>query len=128
MYAVKVQHLDPNRGLLPNNGVRQTQSGDGQFREILEESLDKSNAPAIKFSSHAINRLQARNITVTNEDVKHLSNAVQKASDKGSRDSLVIMNDLAFIVSVKNKTVVTALTRDQMNDNVITNIDSTVIV
>ena len=127
MNMLNIQRLGQLKELKPKSSAQASQIENSQFQSILENSLEKSQVPDLKFSSHAISRLHASNISVQNEDVARLSNAVQKAEEKGSRDSLIIMNNLAFIVSVKNKTVVTALTQDQMRENVITNIDSTVI-
>jgi flagellar operon protein len=97
----------------------------GTFQQLLEKRLEQNE---IKFSSHALERLRMRNILLSNDDITRLNEAVSRAEDKGSRDSLVLMNNIAFVVSVKNKTIVTALTNDQMQDKVITNIDSTVLV
>ena len=112
MNTVNVQHIGPNTGPLPNNGAHQAQPGNGQFRDILENSLDKSNAPAIKFSSHAINRLQERNIAVTNEDVTRLYDsggqglagdiaAVDKNGNlvaDGEYESLLMLSPFNFLI------------------------------
>jgi flagellar operon protein len=127
MNAVQLQQLNklqkPVHGNVPN--VNQGQSSTN-FQEILQKSLD--NQPGVKFSAHAVDRLHERNIALSNDDISRLNNAVSLAEGKGSRESLVLMNDLAFVVSVKNKTVVTAMANSQLKDNVITNIDSTVIL
>jgi flagellar operon protein len=91
------------------------------FDNIFQEELQK-----IKFSSHAQKRLETRNIQLNSEEMSRIQNAVEKAESKGSKDSLVMMNDTAFIVNVPNRTVVTALQVGQDNDNVFTNIDSVV--
>ena len=82
----------------------------------------------LKFSQHAIERMASRGISFKPEELLRLNDAVEKAAQKGSRESLVLMGDNALIVSVKNKTVVTALDREGMKENVFTNIDSTVIL
>ncbi len=91
------------------------------FDTIFQEELQK-----VKFSSHAQKRLETRNIQLNAEELTKIQNAVEKAEAKGSRDSLVMMNDTAFIVNVPNRTVVTALQVGQDNENVFTNIDSVV--
>lgn len=98
-------------------------AGEG-FGQILDQKL---NNP-IKFSSHAQQRLKSRNINLDAEQMNNLVTAVNKARDKGSKDSLILMNNLALVVSVKNNTVITAVDQDSLKDNVFTNIDSTVIV
>jgi flagellar operon protein len=93
------------------------------FDEVLRGELD-----SLKFSHHAQTRLESRNIQLSNEDIKQISDAVDQAGQKGSRDSLIIMKDVAFIVNVKNRTVVTAVDGDKLNQNVFTNIDSAVLI
>jgi flagellar operon protein len=92
------------------------------FNQILEKELT-----GLKFSQHALQRLQTRNIQLDKAALDKLSSAVDKAAQKGSRDSLILMNDLALVVSVKNRTVITAMDGAGMKDNVFTNIDSAVI-
>jgi flagellar operon protein len=81
----------------------------------------------LKFSSHAQARLTSRDIRLSDDDVKRIESAVTKASDKGAKDSLVMLRDMAFIVSVRNRTVITALNGEQARTNVFTNIDSAVV-
>jgi flagellar operon protein len=59
--------------------------------------------------------------------MNRLEDAVQRAADKGSRDALVLMDDLAMVVSVKNRTVITVVDKESLKQNVFTNIDSAVI-
>ena len=99
------------------------QPGGTSFEEVLRGELDR-----LKFSQHAQTRLESRNIQLSSDDVKQLADAVDKASQKGSQDSLVLMNNVAYIVSVKNRTVVTAVEGDKLDQNVFTNIDSAVLV
>lgn len=82
----------------------------------------------MKFSKHAQQRLQSRNIKLTEQDVNRIQNAVGQAREKGARDSLIIMDRLALVVSVKNNTVITAVDDESIRDNVFTNIDSAVII
>ena len=94
------------------------------FGQILQQELT-----GIKFSQHALNRLQTRNIELSSSDMAKLSTAVNKAAQKGAKESLILMNnELAFVVSVANKTVITAMDGSNLKDNVFTNIDSAVIV
>lgn len=94
------------------------------FTEVLEKELTQ-----VKFSQHALQRLQTRNIKLDNSELDKLNQAVEKAAQKGAKESLILMNnDLAFVVSVKNKTVITAMDGSSIKDNVFTNIDSAVII
>lgn len=94
------------------------------FSQVLEQKLHGE----LKFSNHAQQRLKSRNIDLSADDLNKIKSAVGKAREKGSRDSLILMSDLALVVSVKNNTVITAVDGDSLKDNVFTNIDSAVIV
>ncbi|MCI3919020.1 flagellar biosynthesis protein [Paenibacillus sp. TRM 82003] len=97
-----------------------TPTGDS-FRNILDKQF-------VKFSHHAEQRLAQRGIRLEPEQLQRIGGAIDKAAAKGSKDSLVLFQDLAFIVNVKNRTVVTAMDGAAMNDHVFTQIDSTVLV
>jgi flagellar operon protein len=109
----------------------QRQTGVGESGATLHGKsfgdLLKSKTEELKFSAHASSRLKSRGIEVTQEVQEKLEKAVAGAESKGSRDSLIIVKDLAFIVNVPNKTVITAMDGESIKDNVFTNIDSTVI-
>ena len=49
------------------------------------------------------------------------------ARAKGARSSLILTEAGAFVVSVSNRTVITAMDPAQMRERVVTNIDSAVI-
>ena len=96
------------------------------FSDILNREIEGGSS--LKFSRHAQTRLESRNISLDSGDLDRLSSAVDKAASKGVQDSLVLMNQMAFIVSVPDKTVVTAMPVDEAGENVFTNIDGAVIV
>jgi flagellar operon protein len=96
------------------------------FNDVLQTTVNQGTA--LKFSAHAVDRLGMRNINLSAEDVSRMTDAVNKAASKGAKQSLLVMNNLAFIVSVTNRTVITALDESNMKENVFTNIDSAVIV
>ncbi len=85
-------------------------------------------AEALKFSNHAIERMMSRGISFKPEQLDKLNEAVNRATAKGSKDSLILMDDTALIVSVKNKTVVTVMDKQALKENVFTNIDSTIVM
>jgi flagellar operon protein len=95
------------------------------FAQVLDQKIPNQS---VKFSQHAQDRLRARNITFSASDIASLEGAVNSVAQKGGKESLVMMGDSALVVSVKNRTVVTALDRTQMRGNVFTNIDSAVII
>lgn len=122
-------------------GITPAQIGETEsFKEVLSNSLIETQnaaplksplenkANAIKFSNHAIERMQTRGISYTPERLQKLDEAVKKAAAKGSKDTLVLMDDSALIVSVKNNTVVTVMDKSNLKENVFTNIDSTVVL
>jgi flagellar operon protein len=92
------------------------------FEKVFQQELKD-----LKFSRHAQERLDARNIRLNEADLSTLQQAVSKAEEKGGRDSLVLLRDLAFIVNVRNRTVVTAMDGERLKENVFTNIDSAVV-
>jgi len=81
----------------------------------------------LQFSKHALARVQRRGIELDQGTLNRLSEGVERAAGKGSRDSLVLVDGTAFVVSVDNRTVITAVGSQHMKDNVFTNIDSAVI-
>ncbi len=91
------------------------------FAEVLESNL-------LKLSNHAAKRLEQRGIELKSEQMKQIGSALDKAAAKGAKESLILMQDMAFIVNVKNRTVVTAMDSESMKDNVFTQIDSAVII
>ncbi len=101
------------------------QTSDSPFARVLDQKLP---AQGVKFSQHAQDRLKARNITFSAAELANLEGAVNSVAQKGGKESLVMMGDSALVVSVKNRTVVTAMDRTQMKGNVFTNIDSAVII
>lgn len=98
------------------------------FEEILKQKQDVTGSSELKFSKHAAMRLEDRNINLSEEQNERLESGVRKASEKGIRESLVIVDSLAFIVNVPNKTVVTAMDQNESDDNVYTNIDGAVVM
>ena len=98
------------------------------FEEILKQKQDVTGSSELKFSKHAAMRLEDRNINLSEEQSERLETGVRRASEKGIRESLVIVDSLAFIVNVPNKTVVTAMEQNESDDNIYTNIDGAVFM
>ena len=96
------------------------------FGEVFRTAMDQQRQVAL--SSHARERLQMRRIEMGQETQRQLTDAVDRAAAKGARSSLVLIDDLAFVVSVPNRTVITAMDRTQCRDNVFTHIDSAVVL
>ena len=94
------------------------------FKDVLTKEIGGE----LKFSAHAKARLEARNIKLTESQLGRLQTGVDKAAGKGARESLVLVDDVALVVSIKNKTVITAVDDKNLKENVFTNIDSAVIM
>lgn len=95
------------------------------FQEVLSSSRKKQQTQGLKFSKHANERLATRNINLSEDQMERLESGTTKAREKGIQESLVMVDNLAFIVNVKNNTVITAV--GDSNDSVFTNIDGAVI-
>ena len=96
------------------------------FEEVLGRIQNKDEE--IKFSKHAISRMNTRDMALSSEELDRLKIGFNKADEKGVKDALILMGDKAFIASIKNKTVITTVNKEQLKDNVFTNIDGAVIV
>jgi len=97
-----------------------TEQNTTSFLETLE------SVQRVKFSNHAQSRMQSREISMNDENVNRLSDAIDKAEKRGGKSSLVVVDDLAFIVNVQNRMVITALDKTQRGEGVFTQIDSVV--
>ena len=95
------------------------------FSRILENQRRDTN---VRLSTHAQERLRQQNITISPQDISMISDATRKAEMKGSKESLILLRDLALVVNIKNKTVITAVDKARQKDRIFTNIDSTVIL
>ena len=105
-------------------------SSDISFEDVLRQKQNQAimDATKLKFSKHAAARLNEREIILTDSQSIRLENGVKQASEKGINESLVLVDSLAFIVNVPNRTVVTAMDQTETNSNVFTNIDGAVII
>lgn len=97
------------------------------FTKLVKAEIEELKGE-VKLSSHVQKRLEERQITLDPELAGKISDAFQKAEAKGVKESLLVINDLALIASIKNKTIVTAVDGTSMKDRVFTNIDSAIIV
>ena len=100
------------------------------FQSYLEQAEGKRlfRDGNVKFSKHAANRLSTRNIELSDTQMQRLEEGTRRAGEKGIKDSLVLVDSLAFIVNVPSSTVVTAMDQSETKENIFTNIDGAVIV
>ncbi len=116
-----IQELVQARGAeFPSQSTKQVGRSGQPFDAILQDRL--------KVSAHAQARLKSREIELNQQEWKRVLQGVDQASQKGAKESLVLIDDVALIVSVKNRTVITAVGKENLKENVFTNIDSAVIV
>lgn len=95
------------------------------FREVFESKLKTSQ---INLSKHAQERILLRGIEIGEKEVDGINRAIELAGSKGVRDSLVIVNDKAFVINVPTRTIVTAIEKEDLKNRIFTNIDGVVIL
>ncbi|MEN6325076.1 MAG: TIGR02530 family flagellar biosynthesis protein [Syntrophomonas sp.] len=118
----------PQQSVVQPGTIRKDKAVKTQPSTSFGQVLDQKLQGELKFSQHAQERLKSRNIELSDGELAKLQDAVSKARQKGARDSLILMQDLALVVSVKNNTVVTAVDGQSLKENIFTNIDSAVII
>ena len=125
---LSIEQLQDKYLTLAGKSTAKTLTAEGKsFQEILEGSRAGAEGE-VKFSKHAAGRLADRNIELTGNQIERLREGAQKAQEKGIRESLVIVDQLAFIVNIPNNTVVTAMNHGDTAENIFTNIDGAVII
>ncbi len=101
-------------------------SSANSFSSILQHKLQQKDE--VKFSKHASMRLETRDIQLDDSQIKRLENGISKAEQKGIKESLVLLDNVALVVNIENKTVVTALDAKEAKEHVFTNIDGAVVL
>ena len=115
-----------NQFLSQQKGRQKVSTTDGlSFEQVLQNT---QNSNEVRFSKHAASRLNDRNIELTSEQLERLKDGTKKAGEKGIQESLVLVDELAFIVNTKSNTVITAMDQSETKENVFTNIDGAVII
>ena len=119
----------PSRPILP---VGDRPSGrpeaNGNQAPAFADILKSQKSNQVSFSQHALQRLRDRRIDLSEQELAKLDDTVDRMADKGARESLIYMNDVALIVSVANRTVITAMDGPSAKENIFTNIDSAAII
>lgn len=96
-----------------------------KFSEVLENA---KNEMEVKLSAHAQERLKQQNINISAKDFERINDAANLAEKKGARESLMLLDNVALVVNIKNRTIITAIDKARQKDKVFTNIDSTIIL
>lgn len=124
MMASQIAVSKPKAAVKQSERNKALGTSETSFGEILKNKQAEETSE-LKFSKHANQRLASRNIDLSSAQLKRLENGTNKAREKGIKESLVMVDDLAFIVNVPNRTVVTAV--NDAEEGVFTNIDGAVI-
>ncbi len=131
--------LIPNVTTIPSKSKSNVDNGNklgtgetSEFKTLLDSTLEggiaEQQPKGIHLSTHAIKRLQERNLTLDKEEYAKLQTAMDRLKLKGGQDSLVITSKAAYIVDVPKNTIVTAIDKDSIGENVFTKIDSTILM
>lgn len=120
-----IRQINPALAPQPRSVARPSGPGGAPaFGKVFEDAIRRESD--VKISSHAAQRLSERSITLGQAEMQRIGRAAEKVAAKGGRDALILMDRVGLILDVENRTVVTAMERLQMQDNVFTNIDSAV--
>ncbi len=132
MDDIRLQYYSPivtgkPSSVLDSPRIKKTDTDTAQdFRSILQEKINQSSE--VTFSKHAVKRAVEHNIELSEENLARLNEGVKLAGEKNLDDTLILVDKTAFLVSVKNNTVITAMDNKEVKGNVFTNINGTVII
>lgn len=122
--------INPNYGVASTENNKQnlnvSNKGNSDFAKIFNKVLE--NNEKLTFSKHALQRINQRNIEISQKLISSINTAVERAKSKGIKDALILSNKTAFIVNIPSSTVVTAMSGSEMSDNIFTNIDGAVLI
>ena len=126
MDVQRIPSQEPSLGNSKQSGVsRDRVDSPVSFQEVLR--TQSGYTPSLRFSAHAQQRMQSGGVKLDGESMARLEKAVSAADKRGAKDALVLMDDLALLVSISNRTVITAVDQTRQKNGVFTNIDSVVM-
>lgn len=123
----KVNRVDLQRVDMQSIGRVQGRPKHEAPKSCFDEML-KDASFGIKFSKHAESRLKSRDVQLDQSQIQRMEQALEKAEAKGVRDTLLIMDNMAFIANTKSRTIITTVPKESMEENIFTNIDGAVII
>jgi flagellar operon protein len=134
MDDIRFRHFSPivtgtpgaGQGLYPPSTSTQKNEPSVSFADVLRSTIEKNSE--VNFSNHAIKRAVDHNMDITDDELNRLNEGVRLASEKNLDDTLILVGEKAFVVSVKNNTVITTVNNNSIQGNVFTNINGAVIV
>lgn len=117
--------------VVPIDGFSQKKSSENtnanvNFKDMLNKEINKKEGFTI--SNHAAERLSSRNVSLNEHDMKTINEGINKAEQKGCKNSVILYKDVALVASIENRTVITAMDKNSAKDNVFTNVDSVVLL
>ena len=115
--------IDSPQSIKTNKDAKQDKSF--SFEDVLASQQKETE---VKLSGHAQQRLKQQNITISPTDLSRINDAANMAEKKGAKESLMLLRDLALVVNITNRTVITAVDKERQKDKIFTNIDSTIIL
>ena len=119
--------IRPTATTFPESPVRERSVPPTQgFASVLGQELRQTQG--VRFSAHALERLEHRGLSLSETEHQKIADAIEQIAEKGGRESVLVLDRAALVVSIPNRTVITVLSRDELQNNVFTNIDSVVIV
>ena len=134
MDDIRFKHFSPivtgtpgaGQGLYPPSVSTPKNEPSVSFADVLKNTIEKNSE--VNFSNHAIKRAVDHNMDITDDELNRLNEGVRLASEKNLDDTLILVGEKAFVVSVKNNTVITTVNNNSIQGNVFTNINGAVIV
>lgn len=113
----------------PDQGRSQSVQENGNSEQIgFDDLLKEAKLNQVQFSKHAAKRIESRSIEMNKDDLALLSDGINRAQAKGSKESLLLMGGNAFVVNVTDRTVITAVDEEGMKEKTFTNIDSAILI
>jgi len=126
MNKIKLSSIQINKDIRSHTPPKTTSNDQSHFADIISEKI-KSNSE-IEFSKHALSRVISRDVDLTSHQIERLNHGAQLARSKGLNNSLILVDQIAFVVNLNQNKVITTVNDQNMKDNVFTNIDGAVIV
>ena len=126
MNKIKLSSIQVNTDIRKNNPQSTTSSDRSQFADIMSEKIRTSSE--VEFSKHALSRVVSRDVDLTSQQIERLNHGAHLARSKGLNNSLILVDQIAFVVNLNQNKVITTINDQGLKDNVFTNIDGAVIV
>jgi flagellar operon protein len=121
----QIHHIEPIGGFSQQKSTEESKNN-VDFKDILKKEINEKEG--FNISAHAAERLRSRSISLNEQDMKTINEGINKAEQKGCKNSVILYKNLALVTSIKNRTVITAVDKNSAKDNVFTNVDSVVLL